>query len=310
VHSAINYNYIIRYDIASNPSTPTTPNIVFSSSTPSTPISIPSELRLCLATRRRSAVFYRWLPQQRRLEENKDARGGFDLIDTPRTLALSRDRICVGYKRSYVIMSLATGTMIKELPFNMANEPVINRLQDQTQWCIQLESNTVFFDSNFEPLYESSIIWKDIPSAIVQASPYVLALMNQSIEICTFNGSQSVPVQQIAHKGSSTLGKCRLWMDTRTERIYAATPTDVVLLEPIPVHIQLQNYTGMYRYDLALILIRAVLGMSVSSSIHDQSRTYEGHAKGKLDTSTMPKAITFGNNEQSSNKVFDYHMYI
>ena len=170
------------------------------------------------------------------------------------------------------------------------------------------KQNTVFLNSNFEPLYESGITWKDIPSAIVQASPYVLSLMNQSIDVCTFNGSQSVPVQQIPQKGSSTTGKCRLWMDARTERIYAATPTDVVLLEPIPVHIQLQNYTGMYRYDLALILIRAVLGMSVSSSINDQSRTMDGHAKGNLDTSTMPKALTFVNNEQLTNKVFDFHM--
>jgi hypothetical protein len=200
-------------------------------------------------------------------------------------------------------MSLTTGMIINELAFNMAHDPVINCLQDRTQWCIQMEANTVFLNSTFEPLYESGIIWKDIPSAIVQASPYVLSLMNQSIDVCTFNGSQSVPVQQISQKGSSTAGKCRLWMDARTERIYAATPTDVILLEPIPVHIQLQNYTGMYRYDLALILIRAVLGMSVSLSIHDQSRTNEGHAKGNLDTSKMPKEVTFGNNEQSSPKV-------
>jgi hypothetical protein len=200
-------------------------------------------------------------------------------------------------------MSLTTGLMINELVFTMTRDPVINCLQNRSQWCIQMEANTVFLNSNFEPLYENGIVWKDIPSAIVQASPYVLALMNQSIDVCTFNGSQSVPVQQIPHKGSSTIGKCRLWMDARTERIYAATPTDVVLLEPIPVHIQLQNYTGNYKYDLALILLRAVLGLSVSTSMHDQSRNNEGHAKGNLDLSAMPKEITFVNNEQVSIKV-------
>lgn len=265
-------------------------------------ISIPSELRLCLATRRRSLVFYRWQPQQRRLEENKDTRGGFDLIDTPRALALSFDKVCIGYKRSYVIMSLTNGTIIKELTFSMSQDPVINCLQDRTQWCVQLEANTVFLDSNFEPLYGNGIIWKDVPSGIVQSSPYVLALMNQSIDVCTFTGAQSVPVQQIPHKGSPTRGKCRLWMDARTSRIYAATPTDVVLLEPIPVHIQLQNYTGMYRYDLALILIRAVLGISVST-VDDQARTNDGHARGSPDTATMPKVISFENNEPVASKV-------
>jgi hypothetical protein len=261
------------------------------------PVVVPDELRICVV-KRRALSFYRWFPQDRRVEEDKNLRGAFELFDTPRTIALSRDRVCIGYKKSYVIMSLSTGTIINELVFSMAHDPVINCLQDRTQWCIQMEANTVFLNSNFEPLYENGIIWKDIPSAVVQSSPYVLALMNQSIDVCTFNGSQSVPVQQIPHKSTTTNGKCRLWMDARTERIYAATPTDVVLVEPIPVHIQLQNYTGMYRYDLALILLRAVLGMSVSSSLHDQSRTNDGHAKGNLDTSTMPKVITFANNEQ------------
>ncbi len=303
-------NYLIRYDFTSSPSKPTTP---VTPSTPSTPsassisnlsLTMPNELRICVATKRRSLVFYRWFPQspQRSVEENKDLRGAFELIDTPCVIAFSRDRICIGSKRSYLIMSLTLGTIINELKFTMGHDPVINCLQDRSQWCVQMESNTVFLNSNFEPLYENGIIWKDTPSAIVQASPYVLALMNQSIDVCTFNGSQSVPVQQIPHRGSSTVGKCRLWMDALTERIYAATPTDVTLLEPIPVHIQLQNYTGMYRYDLALILIRAVLGMSVSST-HDQSRTNDGHAKGNLDTSTMPKEVTFENNEQVLIKV-------
>ncbi|UJR36280.1 hypothetical protein I4U23_029010 [Adineta vaga] len=290
------------YEMDSHSSLPTTPITPTASSISTNPISIPTELRICVATKRRSLVFHRWLPQQRRIEENKDARGSFELIDIPRALALSRERICIGYKKSYFIMNLANGTMITELPFTMAHEPVINCLQDRTQWCVQVDSNTIFLNSNFEPLYENGITWKDIPSAIVQAKPYVLALMNQSIDVCTFNGSQSVPVQQTAHKNTAGIGKCRLWMDARTERIYAATTTDVVLLEPIPVRIQLKNYTGMYRYDLALILIRAVLGISVSSSLDDQSRTNDGHAKGNLNTSIMPKRKTFNDNEQATDQ--------
>ena len=230
-------------------------------------------------------------------------RGAFDLIDTPRAIAFTREKVLVGYRRSYVIMNLATGMIISELPFTMTHEPVINCLQNRTQWCIQMESNTVFLDSNFKPLYENGITWKDTPSAIVQSSPYVLALMSQSIDVCTFNGSQSVPVQQISHKSSPTTGKCHLWMDARTERIYAATPTDVFVLEPISIHTQLQNYTGRYRYDLALILIRAVLGMSVSSSVHDGARKLDGHAKGIVDISAMSKQVADEGKEQSLAKV-------
>lgn len=271
----------------------------------SSSLTVPSELRLCAATKRRSLCFYRWLPQQKRVEENKDLRGAFDLLDVPRALALSHEKICIGYRRSYVIMSLKTGMIINELTFATANEPVINCLQDRSQWCIQLESQTIFLNSNFEPLYENGITWKDIPSAIVQSSPYVLALMSQSIDVCTFNGSQSVPVQQIPHKGSSPTAKCRLWMDARTERIYAATPTDVGILDSIPVHTQLKNYTGRYRYDLALILIRGIFGISVSSSTHEQARKLDGHARGKIDWTVLPKQSIFSNNDSPEVNIFD-----
>lgn len=263
----------------------------------------PSELRICVASKKRVLSFYRWAPSKKAAEEEKNLRGAFELFDTPKALAFSQDRICIGYKRSYVIMSLLDGKLINELPFNMTHDPVINCLPDRTQWCVQVETNTIFLNANFEPLYENGIIWKDVPSAVVQSTPYVLALTNQSIDICTFNGSQAVPVQQIPHKSSVVAGRSRLWMDSRTGRIYSATPTDVVLLEPIPVHIQLQNYTGTYKYDLALILIRAMLGISVSSSINDLPRTMDGHAKGNLDISSMPKLKTFEVNEPGLFKV-------
>jgi hypothetical protein len=280
-----------------------------SSSGSNTSASIPSELRLCVSTKRGSLHFLRWLPRERRLEQNPNQRDTFDLIEPPRCMGLSRDHVCVAFRKSYVIMDLKTGLMVNELNFHMTQEPSITCLQDRTQWCLQMETSTIFFNANFEPIYDSAIIWKEVPSAIVQASPYVLALMNQSIDICTFNGSQSVPVQQILHRGSSSMtGKCRLWMDVRTKRIYAATLTDVVVLEPIPVHIQLHNYTGTYKYDLALILIRAVLGISVTSSVNDQPRTNDGHARRNLDLSVMPKEVIFSDQQISAMNVI-FHVF-
>lgn len=273
------------------------------SSSVASPIRIPTELRIGSALRRRTLVTHRWLPQQKRIEESKDSRGGFDLIDTPRAMGLSHDKICIGYRKSYTIMNLTTGMIISELPIATGHEPVINCLQDRTQWCVQMDTSTVFLNSDFEPLYKNGVVWKDVPSGIVQASPYVLALMNQSIDICTFNGSQSVPVQQIPHKGLSAIGKCRLWMDAQTQRIYSGTTTDMVVLEPISVPIQLQNYMGTYKYDLALILIRAVLGMSMTSSVNDGPRNADGHARGNLDLSTIPKDVVFSEEAQPTNRV-------
>mgnify|MGYP001115369793 FL=1 len=261
------------------------------------PIVVPDKLRICVALKKHSLVFYHWYPQKKRIEENKDLRGGFELYDAPRAIAFSTNKIFIGYKKSYVLMSLDTGMQLKEFTFTRATEPMITCLQNRTEWCIQMDYDTIFLNSEFEPIYKIAIQWKDIPTAVVQSSPYVLALMPQSIDVCTFNGEESAPVQRIMQKTNSPASKCRLWMDTVTERIYAATPTDVVLLELIPANIQLQNYIGMYRYDLAVTLIRALLKITASAQLtYEQVRTTDGNALGGLDTTTMPKAFAFDSN--------------
>lgn len=271
-----------RYDITSTPSTLLTSN----------------ELRICIPIQPYSLSFYRWLPHPRRLEKVKDHRGNFELHNTPRAIACSRDKICICYQKSYAVMSLETGLIINEFNFNMKGETIINFLQDRKQWCIQRNKNTVFLDTDFKPIDGSKNTWKDFPSSIIQTNPYVLALVNQSIDIRIFNGLQSVRIQQIPLKRVTTADKCHLWMDARSERIYVATPTDILLLEPIPIHTQLKKYTDLYRYDLALIFIRVKLGITKPSSIHDQSRTIDGRAKGNLDISKMPKESTFEQNEK------------
>lgn len=268
-----------------------------SPTTPGSAEVVPDKLRICVANKRHSLGFYHWYPQKKRVEENKDLRGGFELYDAPRAIALSHNKILIGYKKSYVLMSLETGMQDKEFTFTKASEPMISCLQDRTKWCIQLDYETVFLDSNFDPMYKIGITWKDIPTAIVYSSPYILALLPQSIDVCTFNGEEYAPVQRIVQKGASAATKCRLWMDAKSERIYAATPTDVVLLEPISAIIQLQNYTGMYRYDLAVTLIRAILGITASSPpSYDSVRTNEGNAVGNVDTTNLPKVYTFDPN--------------
>ena len=261
---------------------------------------IPSELRLCVATKRRSLLFYRWLVKERRLEVNSEMRGGFDLFDVPHAMGLSHDKVCVGYRRSYAIISLTTGMVVREVQFNMTQSPVINYFPERRQWCIQVEANTIFLTTDFEPAYANGIIWKEIPSMVVQASPYVLALLPQSIDICTFNGTQSVPVQSIPHRSTASTGKCRLWMDANTQRIYAATLTDVGILEPISMRTQLKNYVGSLKYELALILIRGVLGISVTTSTEHLARTADGHAQGNLELNEMPKELAFNETEPTS----------
>ncbi len=53
----------------------------FSPSTPNFPVFVPNELQIFVAVQRRSLVFYCWFSDKQRLEENKDLRDVFVLID-------------------------------------------------------------------------------------------------------------------------------------------------------------------------------------------------------------------------------------
>lgn len=248
--------------------------------------SAPNELKICVATKNRVLIFHRWQKNSKTIDEDKEHPSSFDLLDQPRAMGLSNDKICIAYRRSYVIMNLQKGSILKELEMNTSQEPIITCLQDRTHWCLQTEMNTVFLDSNFAPLFPNPVIWRDFPLAIVHSAPYVLALLNHSVDICTFNGSQSVPVQKLPFRTSSGTNKCRLWMDAHTKRIYVATATDVSLISPISVQTQLKNYVGSYKYELGLILIRGVLGLSDNSEV-GSFRTADGFARGNIERSKL-----------------------
>ncbi|CAF1187062.1 unnamed protein product, partial [Didymodactylos carnosus] len=275
------------------------------------------ELRLAATTTRRKALFYSWYPQQKRLVENKEPnRGVFELWEQPKTLALSKEKMCVGSRKSYIIWNIATGQMENEILLSNQTpyEPIIIPLQEHRGWCIQVDSNTVFLDTDFSPMYQESVtIWKEIPSSIVQSSPYILALMPNSIDVCAFipqgikssstttssnvqRSSLSSLVQSIPYKNV----KGHLWMDLKNERIYASTATDVVLVEPVPVRIQLQNYAGLCKYDLALTLIKAVLG-SNNNNLQGGERTKDGQCCGNIDRTTLSKELSLINSEQPKN---------
>lgn len=227
----------------------------------------------------------------KRVEQTTTNSNTLDLISAPRAMALSKTRICVAYRKSYNILDIESGIIIKEIAFNMSQDPIIAPIQNRTQWCIQKDASTIFLNSDFDPLYDNGIIWRDIPLAIVQSSPYVLSLTNQTIEICTFNGSQGPSVQQLRYRTSS-VGKPRLWMDFRTNRIYVGTTTDLFVVEPITPTIQLKNYIGAYKYETAITLIRGLLGLNETED-KEKFRKDDGKIRGNIDRSTLKLQLIF-----------------
>lgn len=255
-------------------------------------------LRLCVVSQNRQLSFFRYISSQQHFEKENNLPDAFELFDTPYAIAVSRDRVCIAYERSYVIMNLTTGMIIYEITLTKKYIPSISCVQEQTQWCIQKDMTTIFLDANFEPLYKDGIVWGDIPTAIIPTTPYVLASMNQSIDICVFNGTKSIPVQRMELNELLSMDKYRLWRDMQTNRIYLAISDHLHVLEPVPVHSQIQKFIALYRCDFALSIIRAALNIPIPSLKSDPPRTIDGHAKGNLDLSRIPKVTLFEYNNQ------------
>lgn len=273
--------------LGSQPSLPTSSDV-----SAITPIIV----RLCVASQNHHLTFFRCRSQQGYFEEEQRLPEAFELFDIPLAMALSGDRVCVAYEKSYAILSLTTGMIIHEIFLMKKHTPLVNCLQDQTQWCIQRDVTTLFLNSDFEPLFKNELVWRDIPSAIVQVTPYVLALTNDSVDICIFNGAQSVAVQRVPLQKSPKVGKYHLWKDTQTNQIYLATSLTLHSLQPTPVNTQIEKFIANQRYDFALSIIRASLNISLSNN--NPPRINDGHSKGNLDMSIMARVQTFTYNKQ------------
>lgn len=287
--------YLFSYDIPSSLSV-TTVQVPMCTRTSSFSSSeqIPDTLRICVSSKSGSLSFFHWCSEQNKVKENKNVGLTPNSFGTPQAVALSKDRVCIGYENVYVIGSLNTRSIIDQFPLATGFRPSISHIQDSARWSIQINTTTVFLDSNFERMNEGKIRWNDTPSAIVQTGPYVLALINQSIHVCVFDGKRVFMMQQILRISSAREEKCHLWMDSQTKKIYAATSTAVFLLQPIPIDIQIQKCVAMRKYDVASTIIQVELCISDSSG--DQSKM----GKGNLDLSVIPKIVVFSSNPQVS----------
>lgn len=194
-------------------------------------------LRMCVSVRKR-LMLYHWKHGQ--FEEMGEDLG---VPDVAKTVAWSGDSLCVGFKRDYYLIKIATG-QLKDLFGTGKNlEPSISVMKDGNL-ILGRDEVTAFIDSEGKPTKRKAPVWTDVPIAVEFLDPYMIGILPKYVEIRT--------VEPRALVQSIDLTKPR--MISHGKHVYVASTSHVWRLVPVPIPMQILQLLQEKQFELALML--------------------------------------------------------
>lgn len=211
-------------------------------------------LRMCVVVRRKIILLY-WKNKNFH-EMSKE----FNLNDQPRAISWCAESLFIGYKSEYELIKVSGVSPEEEVKNLSATggkqpEPLIRLLQND-KVSINRDENTYILDQNGDHHLNYSISWSDIPSAMAEDFPYLIALLPSSIvEVRTVEPHLFIQRLELAQL-TSNYGKIRLLTkcDGRKGLIIAASVNDIFAIVAIPVDQQKAQMVTEKHFELALKL--------------------------------------------------------
>ncbi len=200
------------------------------------------EYRLCIATAKKKLCFYRLVPGAKEFEEMLERA----TPDVARSLAWAGPRVCVGYRKEYVMMDVRTGALQDMFETGKSGTPIGTVMPNQ-QLLLNKENISIFIGFDGKPLRKHGIVWSEPPIDFGYAFPYVIGLLPSGVELRTLTSVN--PIQMIR----SCKGATRLALSD--DQIYCASQTVVWRLEPVPIWDQVAQLVGDNEFAEALNLL-------------------------------------------------------
>lgn len=218
-------------------------------------------VRICVAVKRK-LQFYFW--KNATLET---LARDIDLTDVPRTLAWINDTICVGFKTEYVLYNIS-GKKTELFPTSSSRN---------VDPCITIISNELFSVAKDEFLIsvdpkkseakakgtEDFLTSKDVsskkfkslqlsqpPQVVIYDEPYMVALLNDELEIRVLEGSGSETLIQTI----PNLPKARFLVKVKQGLFFAASISNLWGIQSVNIQKQRQNLLRNKRFQLAVQL--------------------------------------------------------
>ncbi|XP_028393424.1 vam6/Vps39-like protein [Dendronephthya gigantea] len=194
-------------------------------------------LRMCVAVRKRLMLFV-WRSDQ--FEELGEELG---IPDVAKTVAWAGDSLCVGFRREYYLIKIATGQLTELFATGKNLEPNISVLKDGSL-TLGKDEVTVFIDSEGKPAKRKAPVWADVPLAIDFYDPYMIGILPKYVEIRTIEPRALVQSIELSKPRYISHGKY----------IYVASSSHVWRLVPVPIPMQVLQLLQEKQFALALLL--------------------------------------------------------
>ncbi|KAL5008472.1 hypothetical protein ScPMuIL_014053 [Solemya velum] len=196
-------------------------------------------LRMSVAAKRKIQLFY-W--KNRNFLELKN---DLSLYDIPRSMAWCKGSLCVGFKRDYFIIKVATGDLKELFPVGSRQlEPTVNRLGDD-KLMLGRDEMSILIDGDGNPTQKYPLTWSEIPIALEYDPPYVIALLPKYIEIKTLE--PRLTIQNIEFQ------KARL-ISQGSGHLYVASANHVWRMASMSISYQIRQVLQEKQFELALRL--------------------------------------------------------
>ncbi|XP_065215173.1 vam6/Vps39-like protein [Planococcus citri] len=197
-------------------------------------------VRLCVAVKKKLQLFY-WKNKEF-LEFGED----ISISDYAKSLAWCQETICVGFKAEYALIQLGEKNKQQELFSTGRNmEPNVIKLNDSTFALIK-DSQSVFVETDGNLLVKNAVKWTEMPLAVAYDEPYIVALLNDSVEVRAVQPTLLVQSMKISNP--------QLICYCSSGVLYVSADFHVYRVQAIPVARQIKTLIDERQFQLALQL--------------------------------------------------------
>jgi hypothetical protein len=210
-----------------------------------TTIGVPSSsgsagLNLAVAVRGKKIIAMKW----------DSSRGDFALVtelmvpDTVRTIDWAGSSLCLGFKKEYNMIHVASGAMTDIFGVGRRGQPVSTLLPDREIMLAQ-DNLGLAITHEGKRTRRVELNFADVPNALAYHHPYVLACLERGIEVR--NVHTGTLVQSIGIQGARFV--------TKNGPLYVASGSGVRVLMPVKLQQQVGVLVTRAQYKEALSLV-------------------------------------------------------
>jgi len=170
-----------------------------------------------------------------------------DVPDVIKTVVFCGQSLCIGFKRRYSMLDIATGT--PNLLFETGkSDPLCTVLPDD-QLLLGRDNISVFIGHDGKPTRRYGLSWSETPVAIGCSYPYAIALLPKVVEVQLLFGSltQTIPLIQ----GAQCLAVTKSGVVYLSNKLKNGT---IWRLSPIDFSVQVDKLIQRTKYQEALLL--------------------------------------------------------